>query len=169
MFDISKEFHDRLERGEIPTPYIVIETHLGYRAYAEKELTVVFDLDGYLLNGSWLLDGSVTLGSGSAGVIEKGGRVISFGGFERAIQPAKADLLTGYVSKQRQHFSVTLTDADNHFSRMQAVEPFLGRPLGVYVGFEDMPQSTHVKVFDGCITEIVKNGDMSFTVEADER
>ena len=142
-------------KGEVPISYIIIETHMGYRAYAEKELIGVFDpADPYLLDGSWILDGSVLLGSASAGIIEKAGRVKSFGSFERSLQSLKEDILGSYQSKTLQHMSIQLDNSDRYFSQLIASEPFIGRPLIYYVGFETLSQSEHLELFNGMITEM---------------
>jgi hypothetical protein len=170
VYNISKDFHDRLERGQNPVVYVVVHTHIGYRAYARRELGHVFDVVGLLADGSITADGSAKAGSASAGVIEKSGRVTSFSAFERTISPVSSDLLTSYTSKQKSHTSISFSNAgDSYFLRLLPVEPFLGRPLTEYVGFDDMPQSEHLRVFEGVISELVLNEDGSLTVEADER
>lgn len=167
MYRISIDFHNRLIKGEVPISYIVIETHMGYRAYAEKELIAIFDpVDPYLLDGSWILDGSVLLGSASAGVIEKSGRVKSFGSFERSLQSIKTDILGSYQSKTLQHMSIELDNSDRYFSRLIASEPFIGRPLIYYVGFEALSQSEHLELFSGMITEM--SVMPTLTIEANE-
>ena len=60
----------------VPILYVVILTHLGYRAYAKKELSAVSDIEGNILDGSWILDGSQTLGA-SLGFLEKSARLQS--------------------------------------------------------------------------------------------
>ena len=159
--------HDRLMRGEHPTPYIVIDTHMGYRAYAMKELTAVFDLLGLLADGSVTADGSETAGGDSAGVLEKSARVLSFGQFERTLQPKKDDVLTALQSKQLQHISIEMDNADRYFARLIATEPFLGRVLRAYIGFDNEPQSNHLRTFTGIISELSVLPVM--TIEADER
>ena len=167
MYRIAKSMHDRLMRGEQPTPYIVIETNLGYRAYAAKELTEVFDVLGLIADGSVMADGSHTAGSESAGVLEKSARVLDFGSFERTLQPRTADVMAAYSKKQKQHISIQLDNADRYFSRLIAKEPFLGRPIRAYVGFKAESQSNHMRIFTGRISEISAMPVM--TIEADER
>jgi hypothetical protein len=167
MYHIAKSMHDRLMRGEQPTPYVVVETHLGYRAYAAKELTEVFDVLGLIADGSVMADGSHTAGSESAGVLEKSARVLDFGAFERTLQPRTADVMAAYNMKQKQHMTIQFDNADRYFSRLIAKEPFIGRPMWSYVGFETDPQSEHLRIFAGRISEISALPVM--TVEADER
>jgi len=166
MYRISIDFHKRLMKGEVPISYIVIETHMGYRAYAEKELTEIFDILAYLYDGTYLFDGSITYGGESAGVLEKSGRVISFGSFERSLQSMKEDILGSYQSKTLQHISVELDNSDRYFSRLIASEPFIGRPLIYYVGFEALSQSAHLELFSGIITEMTVMPTL--TIEANE-
>lgn len=167
MYRIPKSMHDRLMRGEHPTPYIVIDTLMGYRAYAMKELTEVFDLEALLADGSVTADGSELAGGATLGVIEKSARVLSFGSFERTLQPEKDDVLTALQSKQLQHISIEMDNADRYFARLIATEPFLGRPIRAYVGFEDEGQSNHLRTFTGVISELAMLPVM--TIEADER
>jgi len=164
---ITKGIHDRLMRGEQPVIYALVETHLGYRAYAAKELGKVFDLLAHILDGSFDLDGSTLLGSESAGVIEKSAKLIDPGSFERTISPQKSEVLAAYQGKQKQHISIQMDNADRYFSRLIAKEPFIGRTLRMYVGFEDESQSTHLRLFTGIISEISVLPVM--TIEADER
>ena len=167
MYRIPIDFHDRLTRNEIPIMYIVIETHLGDRAYAEKELAQVFDLAALLADGTYDADGSRLAGSDSLPVIDKAARVLSFGYFERTVQPLRDDLLISYQRKQIQHLSVELDNADRYFSELVPKEPFLSRALNAYVGFEADPQSEHLSIFKGIISELSLLPKM--TVIADER
>ena len=139
---------------------------MGYRSYAEKELTGIFDPDPNLLDGSWILDGSVLLGSASVEVLEKSGRVISFGSFDRNLQSIKDDILASYQSKTLQHMSISLDNVDRYFAKLIASEPFIGRPLSYYLGFEADPHSEHLKIFSGLITEMTIMPTL--TVEANE-
>jgi len=166
MYRTSINFHNRLMRGEVPISYIVIETHMGYRAYAEKELVSAFDVAGYIADGTHLADGSITAGSAGAGVIEKSARVISFGSFERSLQSQKEDVLASYQSKTLQSMSIEMDNADGMFAKLIASEPFIGRPLKYYVGFESLSQSDHLKIFSGIVTEMTVLKTM--TLEANE-
>lgn len=166
MYRISIAFHDRLIRGEVPVSYIVIETHMGYRAYSEKELTGVFDILGLIADGSVIADGSELAGAASAGVLEKSARVKSFGSFERSLQSIKEDILGSYQSKTLQHMSVELDNSDRYFSQLIASEPFIGRPLVYYLGFEPLSQLEHLELFSGMITEM--NIMPTLTIEANE-
>jgi hypothetical protein len=145
----------------------MIQTHLGYRAYAEKELTTGFDKLAAIADGTYLADGTIIAGSDSVGVIDKSARVLSFSSFERTIQPQKSDVLTAYSGKQLQHISIELNNTDRYFSRLIPKEPFLGRPVNVYVGFEADPQGEHLSIFRGIISEL--SVMPVFTIEADER
>ena len=167
MLRITKGIHDRLMRGEQPVIYALVETHMGYRAYATKELGKVFDILGHILDGSFELDGSTLLGADSTGMIEKSAKLLDPGSFERTISPIKDDVLTSYQGKQKQHISIQLDNADRYFSQLTAKEPFIGRTLRMYVGFEDESQSVHLRIFTGIISEISMLPIM--TIEADER
>lgn len=166
MYRLPITFHKRLMRGEVPVTYCMIETHMGWRGYAEKELAGGFESVAYIADGSYSADGSIIAGGGSVGSIGKAARVLSFGSFERTIQPKTAEMLISYTRRQLQHISLDLDNADLYFSRLIASEPFLGRPIQIYVGFEAEP-ADHISIFKGIITELSSLPVM--TVEADEK
>ncbi len=164
---ITIDFHKRLARGEVPISYITVHTHMGYRAYAEKELAQIFELAAYLADGSHLADGSITAGGDTLGIIDKAARVVSFGTFERSLQSMKDDVLGSYQSKTLQKLAVTMDNADGYFARLIASEPFISRALKYWVGFEAEPQSNHLNIFSGVISELSALTVM--IIEADER
>ena len=166
MYRLSIDFHKRLIKGEVPISYILIETHMGYRIYAEKELTGIFGSLPHLYDGSYLFDGFILYGAMSAGVVDKSARVISFGSFDRNLQSLKDDILASYQSKTLQHLSIDMDNSDRYFSRLIASEPFIGRPLIYYVGFEPLSQSDHLELFSGRITEMTVMPTL--TIEANE-
>jgi len=159
-------FHKRLAQGEIPTPYVLISTAMGYRAYAERELPGIFEYGGLIADGSVTADGSEVAGSDGIGVLEKSARVVSFDSFDRDLQSEREDILTSYTSKQIQAATVELDNADKHFSKLLPKEPFLGRWMKIYVGFPDMPQADHIPLFHGIIKELTVMETL--TIEAEE-
>lgn len=167
MYRLTIEMHKRLMRGEIPVSYIVIQTHMGYRTYAEKELTAVFDVAGLIADGSVTADGSELAGSASAGMLEKSARVIEFRPVARELQSIKESVLGSYAARKLHSFSADLDNADGVLSELVATEPFIGRPLQYYFGFEDLPQNQHLQMFDGIVTEMDLLDVM--TIEATEQ
>lgn len=167
MYRLPIAFHDRLMRGEIPITYILITTHLGYRAYAEKELSQVFDIAGYIADGTVDADGSHTAGAETIGLIDKAARVLDMGSLDRTIQPKKGNLLAAYGGKQLQHISIELDNMDRYFSRLIVKEPFIGRSIAIRCGFEADSYAAHISLFTGVISEISVLATL--TVEADER
>ena len=167
MYRVPIAFHNKLMRGEKPLTYALITTHMGYRAYAEKEMARVFDISGYLADGSVTADGSHTAGSETIGLIDKSARILDMGKLERTIQPQKDDLLAAYEGKQLQHVSLSLDNADDYFSRLIAKEPFIGRPIEIRCGFEIDSYAAHIGLFKGIISEIGLGPVL--TIEADER
>jgi len=159
--------HKRLMRGEIPTPYIMVQTHMGYRAFSNRELSGVFDFLGVLADGTYTAEGDYYAGALSWGAIEKSARVVDFGSFERTISPAKDDVLTALGNKQLQHISVEMDNVDRYFSKLIAKEPFIGRPIYVFIGFQNEPIHSHFSIFRGTITELSVLDTM--TIEADEK
>ncbi len=167
MYRIPLQFHRRLQRGEVPITYIVIETHLGYRAYSAKEMSRTFDISGYYADGTYVADGTTLAGSLTIGLIDRGARILSFGSIERTIQPRKSEILSAYSGKQMQNVSIELDNADRYFSRLIAREPFLGRPMSIRCGYEADGYLSHISLFAGVITDISLQATM--ILEADER
>jgi len=163
-------FHNRLQRGDIPIVYILLYTDMGTRAYAEKELGDIFTAASspLLFNGGWTFDGSYSAGSGTEGVIERSGRILSISGFERTIQPRTKNVLNSLTSKQAQYINITFSNTDHHFSKMVVFEPLLTKELGVYLGFDDDPFAEHLLLFKGIITEYTAS-PKTFQVTAEER
>ena len=168
MYRTTINFHKCLERGEKPITYVLIQTALGYRVYAKKEIDKVFDPEaGHYADGTYSADGSITAGSGG-GVIEKSARVLSFGSFERTISPKHDGLSVRYTSKQQQHISVVLNNADRHFSKILGKEPFLGGAMSLYTGFGSLDFYEHLERFEGVISEVkITSGRM--VLEAEEQ
>ncbi|MBN2437977.1 MAG: hypothetical protein JXL20_05180 [Deltaproteobacteria bacterium] len=167
MYRIPIAFHRRLMRGEVPITYILIETHLGYRAYCGKEMARIFDIAGFFADGTYDADGSIDAGESTIGLIDKGARVLDLGSLDRTIQPKKDDILAAYSGKQLQHVRIELDNADRYFSRLIAKEPFLGRPISIRCGYEADGYMSHIGLFTGTISEISLLPTM--TLEADER
>ncbi len=67
--------------------------------------------------------------------------------------------MASYTRKQQQRMSVTLTNTDHYFSKLLPKEPFLGRPLWAYIGFEDLPQSEHLVLFGGTIDQLERSDE----------
>lgn len=169
MYRTTINFHNRIQRGEKPIIYCMIHTDYGYRVYAEKELSDIFEVAGLLADGSVTADGSHTAGEG-LGLLDKAGRVLSFGPFERTIQPRKKDVLASYSTKQLQHASIALDNADHYFSRLIPREPFLTKSLDIYCGFEADPFSERLRLFSGVISEVgLKKDGLQLVLEADEK
>lgn len=159
-------FHDRINRGEIPVPFVIITTDMGYRAYAAKELGKVFEVSGYLADGTYSADGTITAGTG-IGVLEKSARLLSLGPVEQAIQPKTSGLPVAYTIKEQSIFSVTLNNGDKHFSEILPKEPFLGQTMDYYLGFEALSFSEHLKLWSGIISELELTSS-ELTIEAEE-
>ena len=166
MYRTLINFHNRIIRGENPAVFCLIQTDYGYRAYSDKELIKYFELEGHIADGSVTAAGSETAGVG-LGLIEKSARVLSFGSFERTIQPKMRDVLGGIEQRQLQHVSVSLNNEDRHFSKILPKEPFLGKPLYIYAGFEADAFHEYIKLFEGAISE-VRCGKQA-VIEADEK
>ncbi len=124
----------------------------------------VFETGSLLLDGSWILDGSETLGSSYLGVIEKSDRIISFGSLERTSVPRSKNVLQSFEQKQLQNVTIMFDNRDKHFGRLLAKEPFLTRTLTVYWGFEDVVFAEHLKLFSGVINQVTMGPEMTLEV-----
>jgi hypothetical protein len=145
LYHVPIATYKRIIRGESPIIYMKITTHLGDRVYAKKVITA----------------------SAIAGSLGCLARVLSFGSFDRTLNPKTSDLLAAYNRKQQQHISVTLDNADSYFSILLGKEPFLSRPIAIYVGFEDEAAVNHITIFKGVISLVSVLSILS--IEADEK
>jgi hypothetical protein len=145
MYHIPIATYKRIIRGEVPILYMVISTHLGDRVYAKKTITAAAI-------------------AGSLGCLA---RVLSFGSFERTLSPKKDNLFASYTRKQQQHISVALDNADKYFSVLLGKEPFLSRPISIYIGFEDEAVANHIRIFSGVISDVSVLSVL--TIEANEK
>lgn len=146
MSDLN--WHNRLEKGETPTPYVLVTTHLGSHAFGGRNLS------------------NLVLGQVSD-LLSFSGRVISFGAISRTISPITGDLPFAFTSKQLSHLAVVLSDEDNFVTSAMADSPFLGGLMSLYIGFFGDPFSDHRSLFSGQIN-LVKVGLTDVTIEADE-
>ncbi len=168
MYRVRIDFHNLLNQGGVPIPYCLIQTALGYRAYAKKKLLQVLDKMAYFADGIWSAGGTVLAGAQSLALLEVSDRVLGFGNLERTISPQTEGLLTSFQSKQSQHISISFDNGDRYFSRLLPKEPFLGANINIYLGFDYLPPENHLSLFKGTIAEIeLSSGEM--TIEADER
>ena len=81
-------------------------------------------------------------------------RVLSFGSFERTLQPWRNSVLESYQGKQIQNMEITFDNSDDYFSKLFPTEPFLGRPISTFVGFELESREEHMCLFSGVVTEL---------------
>jgi hypothetical protein len=149
MRRISIAYHNELESGRNPVPYVAIDTHMGYLIFSEKEM-------------------ELNMGSTVWVPVEQSPRLITPGSFERTIQQYTSDVVTSWQrSNQKQHTNIDLDNGDLYISLMTAKYPFIGRPIFVFLGFETVPQSEHPCMFKGRITEI--SALLTFGIEAEEQ
>lgn len=144
MYRVPLTLHKALQEGQNPVIYCVIDTGMGKRVYSGKELTCTI-----------------------SSALEKSARVVSFGSFERTIQPKRSDVLTAYGDKQTQHLSMQFDNADGYFARMVAKEPLVGATLSVRFGLESDTSTSHISIFSGTISEVSLLPTM--TIEVDDR
>lgn len=170
MYRTTIDFHDRITRGETPSVYVLINTALGWRAIGEKTIANIFDAgDVYLADGTYLADGSILAGSGSYGLIDVQARLKGLSGLERTINPRTANVLTSLTTKQLQHLAATVNNTDRHYTKILPTEPFLGRTMSAWLGYESIPFSEHRCLFTGTINKIKASAGGTMTIEADEQ
>lgn len=168
MYRTLLDFHKKLEADKVPIMYCLIETNMGWRAYGFKELKGTFDPESAVADGTYNSNSSVFAGSTAIGAIDRAGKVLSFGSFERTISPRTKDVINSMEYRQLQHTQVTLSNHDQYFTKLIPTEPFLTKPLKVFFGFEGDSFTEHLSVFRGVISEIRVEGD-NIVLEADER
>lgn len=151
---IPQSFYDNIASGMQPIVYIVIETQIGLRLYSNKQLDDHYEATTLLLDGSWLLDGSMTLGVDSIFYASKDPIIVSYDKLQETLSLKSKDLLTGYTLKKQSSFTVGLNNADRKLGALLAAEPFITRPLRVYIGDDETPSSEHIKLFEGVVDEV---------------
>jgi hypothetical protein len=167
----SIDFHRRILRGDFPTVYILIESSMGWRAFAAKGLTNIFSETGSsIADGTHLADGTIIAGSSTYGTLSIGERLISPGSFERTMRPANISNLQSYGARQLQSINIDLDNSEDYCSKIIAKESFLGKELRRYKGFEDHTHAQHLRDFSGIITKIAltSNGNI-MSITADEQ
>ena len=153
MLRVSQSFYDRVNRGEQPQTYIIIQTALGSRVYGGTALSDIFVPIGSIADGSRMADGSVVAGAGDV-VISKEARILDMGTGSRSLSAQNKELLSGFTSKRQGSASVKLNNADRELSRLIAKEPFINRPISFKLGFEDVATVNHITYFSGIIDRI---------------
>lgn len=168
MYRTTLNFHKYIEQGRVPIAYILIQTDMGWRAYAEKTLTETFDEAAQIADGTYLADGSIYASGIPIGAVDLQGRILRISNPQRTIRPSNRSISNSYNVKQQMHLSVTLDNCDDYFSRLIAKEPFLSKTLRSYVGFEALPHWESLRQFQGVITATKINAN-TFVIEADEQ
>ncbi len=170
MYRTTIEFHNRISRGERPTVYILINTASGWRCIGQKAIDKIFDVDTtYLADGTYTADGSIRAGSDSYGLIDVQARLLGLSGMERTISPKTTNVLTALTTKQLQHLTAKINNADRYYTKILTTEPILGREMSAYVGYEAIPFSEHRCLFSGTISEIVIGNGGEMSLKADEQ
>lgn len=117
MYDVNLSWHNNVQAGERPTPFVLIQTSMGYRAYGAKEVHDLLDTSNDYLSSE--------------------SRIKSFGSFERIINSPDDDLLAAYSAKLQGQASITFLNEDHHFTDLLKTEPLLGKQLEIWLAFPD--------------------------------
>lgn len=167
MLRVPIAMHERLERGDTPLVYMLLSTPMGWRGYAEKELGESFDVGAVYPDGTWEPDGTVDIDG--LGLLSKLGLLRRVSSLERTISPQSTGVLSAFSRRQRQRIRAELLDPDRHIPRMLPREPILGRACRIVCGFEDLPYSEHLPLFDGEVVEVeISRVRSTSTITADE-
>lgn len=169
MYRTPFVLHQGLQRHEIPVVYVLINTSMGWRGYATKEINAGYSEDSpHIADGSVTADGGHTAGSASYGLLDLQGRIVNISSLSRILSPVNSDILGAYTKHQLQHISITLADSDDYFGKLLAKEPMIGKEIRIYVGFDSDAHTDHLRIFNGKIasTTIVQTG---LQIEAEER
>jgi hypothetical protein len=166
MINVSIEWMNRIDRGEQPTPYIIMETGMGWRAFGGRNLSDMDMGDDNRADGEYYADGEIYAGVNSLKLLSFDARVISFGNINRTLKPKSRDLFIGYNSKEKAEISITLDNKDHYFNDLLKIEPILNKRLQLYLGYEQDPFTEHIPLFNGEISDIQFDSQGKFTISA---
>lgn len=159
---------DRIRKNQTPVAYIVVRTNYGVRLFSKKQANSTLQPKGIRLDGKVKLDGSFPLG-GFSQFISKQSNVVSFGQLSRKRVVDHKQLIVASRTKRQQTMSIVLNNTDRKLTQMMAKEPFISQMLEMYLGFNDIPFSNHVKTFEGLIYDVALSQDIkTLTLKAKE-
>lgn len=158
--------------GFPPFSYLTIETPMGQRVYSGQSLDMVSildvleDSDGELVldsDGDQIL---VSIEDFSFNSIDERTIMTSIGVLGQEIISREAGIIGSYTSKMQETLDFTLSNKDYLITKAIGIEPFMRAPVKVYLGYNDLPMSKHVLVFEGEIDNIDASSDalVTFTV-----
>lgn len=167
MYRVSADWVNRILNKQYPTPYVLIETSMGWRVFGARhlgEMDLVYGMP--YADGTYYADGSVYAGYGYLTLLSFDARVMSFGSITRTMRPKSDDLLVGYTAKEKSTVSVDLDNKDYFFNDIIQTEPILGKRLQIKIGYAEDIVTDHIFLFDGLITSFSVERDGIFSVEA---
>jgi hypothetical protein len=160
---------ERIEKGIRPTPYVLIETVMGWRVFGGRNVSQMEVLyQDVRADGTYYADGSVLAGYGGLQPLSFDARVISFGNIGRNLKPKTQDLLIGYTGKQKATLSISFDNTDGYFNDMMRIEPILNQTMAVKLGYADDPFDYHISLFTGLINNVRFDSKGRFIIDAVE-
>ena len=172
MFEVSQDFHRaRRQRNNRPVVLLALVNAFGLRVYASRrptseELGLVAPARA---NGVFLAGGERLAGQGSLDILERGGRVLSFGRLRQTLSPLSGDLLAGLGQEEAGSITITLSNNGDArgFSRMEARENLLGAQGEITVGWPGVLARDYLRRFLGRVTAYrLDNSKLTLTLKA---
>jgi len=164
---VNQNWRDNVAKGNEPIPYILINTDLGIRGYAARDMSFLSLSPGYLADGTYDADGTITAGGDSFDILSYDAKVLSFGTVSRNMKPRVNDLFAAFQNKEMATMDIVLNNADRYFTRLLPKEPFLGKQIRLYLAMPDSQFADHLKIFSGKINQY-NDRQGQFTITAQE-
>jgi hypothetical protein len=128
MYSVTRAFHEKQEtRDSRPLLLLFFVNKHGTRLWSD--ITPGEEMSGsreiHLADGSWLADGTVYAGLGSAALLAAESRVLDFGDLRESLLPLEESLQASSGMAERAQYKVVLDNSDSEIARIAAVENVL--------------------------------------------
>jgi hypothetical protein len=127
VYDVSLNFIEKIRQGYRPIPYVVIETDMGTRIFAKKELGI-YQQGIYLADGTQMADGGIM--AGGQVILNSGDtRILSIGDLVETVSVERLDEATASQVHQQNAITIDFDNADLYFSKLVNFDPFLTKSI----------------------------------------
>lgn len=147
MYNLTYDVSQKLDKGQKPSPYVIIKTTMGWRLYSGKQMADDF--------------------YPSSSIIDRQSKLVSISEHERTIQPQKSEVFASFQNKQKHRVNITLSNTDNYFSKLLPFDPFINMIAELWVGFDEMPVADQIPRFAGKIV-VINIGPKKIRLSCDE-